>query len=474
MLPLPSSVTRSPSSPPTAPRGRTAGAGGYRNYTLDGGGEDYDPDAGFSAFDQATHWRGAGWRLVPDNAPWTTLNAEDAHPNGTNSAPNEEHWAIRRWEVPATQLIKVTWNLRKTNLNGTGVSGSLHVEGVQVDTATIAGGDGVGVSRTAYINVEAGNRIDLALTPVGVGGDRTDGADGSAFSMTIEDTVDSDSDNLADEWEFIFFPGDLGVLDGTADHDEDMDGLTDLEEQTNRTNPANSDSDTDGLSDFEEIDEHGTDPNRADTDGDGVSDGDEVLVYLSDPLDTDTDDDTFDDGREVALGTDPTDPDYTPLSGQIANSFDEWSNGEQGLNGWSYGYRNYTADGGGDDYNATSGFIAFDQATEWRGTNWRLVPGGAPWTNIAAEAGHPNGTNSAPNEEHWAIRRWTATELATVTPVALMWHTRKGNVNNDGVSGSVHVNGIQLDKATLPGSDTVGTFRVVYANLLPGPRLILR
>ncbi|MGI9244833.1 MAG: hypothetical protein ACR2RV_28780 [Verrucomicrobiales bacterium] len=467
-------------------QGANGWTGGYRNYTVDGGGADYDPATEFIAFDQATEWRGAGWRLVPENAPWTTLNQEGAHPNGENNA--EEHWVIRRWEVPVTQPIAVTWSLRKQNTNGTGVTGSLHVEGVQVDTVPIAGNDGTGVFRTYYVNATAGERVDLALTPVGPGGDTGDGSDGSFFSMTIDDevpdvadqpdgtlfiaadAVDSDTDNLADEWEFRYFPGDLGVLDGTGDSDVDMDGLTDLEEQSNSTNPDNSDTDADGLTDFDEIDEHATDPIIADTDGDRVSDGDEVLVYMSDPLVVDTDEDTFDDGREVDLGTDPTDPTYTPLTDQIANSIDEWSgDGTQGFLDWSYGYRNYTADGGGEDYNASSGFIAFDEATEWRGTAWRLVASNAPWTNLAQEATHPNGTNNV--DEHWTIRRWTAAELTTVTPVALMWHIRKNNPNNDGVSGSVHVNGEQVDKVTIPGSDTVGSYRVVYANLLPGARI---
>ncbi len=148
-------------------QGADGWTGGYRNYTLDGGGEDFDPDSEFIAFDQASEWRGTGWRLVPSNAPWTTLNADNAHPNGDNNI--EEHWVIRRWEVPVTQPIAVTWNLRKAegNPNGTGVTGSLHVEGEQVDTEAIAGNNTGGISRTYYINATVGERIDLALTPVG-------------------------------------------------------------------------------------------------------------------------------------------------------------------------------------------------------------------------------------------------------------------------------------------------------------------
>ena len=164
-------------------QGENGWVSGYRNYTQDGGGDDYDPNEDFIAFDANDHWRGEGWRLVPSNAPWTTLNLEFGHPNGPNNG--DEQWAIRRWESDRSGPLAFTWNLREQNDGGTGVGGSLHHNGVLVDSA--ATNDTNGLTRTYFLNIESGDVVDLALTPVGTGGDRSDGADGSFFSLVIDD-----------------------------------------------------------------------------------------------------------------------------------------------------------------------------------------------------------------------------------------------------------------------------------------------
>ncbi|HIL54256.1 MAG TPA: hypothetical protein EYG40_04385, partial [Verrucomicrobia bacterium] len=80
---------------------------------------------------------------------------------------------------------------------------------------------------------------------------------------------------------------------------------------------------------------------------------------------------------------------------EIANSINDFTtDGTQDSNGWVSGYRNYSQDGGGDDYNATDDFIAFDKDSHWRGDFWRIVPSNAPWTTVKAENGHPNGSNN--------------------------------------------------------------------------------
>jgi len=58
--------------------------------------------------------------------------------------------------------------------------------------------------------------------------------------------------------------------------DADLDGLTDDEESSLRTDINSSDTDQDGLTDREEVKVYSTDPLQADTDGDGYSDGEEV------------------------------------------------------------------------------------------------------------------------------------------------------------------------------------------------------
>ncbi|UCG16286.1 MAG: hypothetical protein JSV19_13430 [Phycisphaerales bacterium] len=111
---------------------------------------------------------------------------------------------------------------------------------------------------------------------------------------------DSDGDGLRDDWEMEHF-GDLSH-DGTQD--EEPDGLTNLEEFENGTDPLDPDSDDDGLSDGDEVNVHGTEPDNPDTDGDGLPDGQEIIVG-TDPLDPDHDDDGMPDGWEVDNGLDP-------------------------------------------------------------------------------------------------------------------------------------------------------------------------
>ena len=73
------------------------------------------------------------------------------------------------------------------------------------------------------------------------------------------------------------------------------------------------DSDGDGLPDWFEI-LMGTDPNNPDTDGDGLTDFQEVFIYHTNPVNPDTDGDGFTDGQEALFGSDPLNPDSTPIS----------------------------------------------------------------------------------------------------------------------------------------------------------------
>jgi hypothetical protein len=68
------------------------------------------------------------------------------------------------------------------------------------------------------------------------------------------------------------------LVSGDAGLDGDSDGLTNLQEFLNNTNPKNADSDDDGLTDGVEVIEYGTEPLNSDTDNDGYSDGEEVAA----------------------------------------------------------------------------------------------------------------------------------------------------------------------------------------------------
>ncbi|MGJ8725027.1 MAG: sulfatase-like hydrolase/transferase [Roseibacillus sp.] len=106
-------------------------------------------------------------------------------------------------------------------------------------------------------------------------------ADGSVGTLVTlyEGFIDLDGDQMNDAWEQANF----GDLSRDGDEDFDDDGLTDLLEFQNNTQPKNPDSDNDLL-----------------------TDGEEINLYQTDPLDSDSDDDSNPDGFEIAKATDPT------------------------------------------------------------------------------------------------------------------------------------------------------------------------
>jgi outer membrane protein OmpA-like peptidoglycan-associated protein len=149
--------------------------------------------------------------------------------------------------------------------------------------------------------------------------------DGDGKTDGEEGTIDSDGDGTIDALE-------------PADEDADGDGVPD--EQDSSNNDATNDTDGDGINNDVEV-VRGTNPLKADSDDDGKndllegvvdSDGDGKIDAIesstndtdndgiSDELDSedtnpnnDTDGDGIGNAHEVAAGTDPSDPDSTPL-----------------------------------------------------------------------------------------------------------------------------------------------------------------
>jgi hypothetical protein len=120
------------------------------------------------------------------------------------------------------------------------------------------------------------------------------------------DIADTDGDGLSDLFEYENQTDPLQTSDTTQDSDGD--GLDLLAEQAQGTSALVADTDEDGLSDGEEV-TLGTDPLSQDSDEDGLLDGDEVQTHQTDPLNDDSDGDTLLDGQEVQLGTDPNSQD---------------------------------------------------------------------------------------------------------------------------------------------------------------------
>lgn len=133
---------------------------------------------------------------------------------------------------------------------------------------------------------------DIALNEQQVNATRDAGP-----NTIIDFGADRDGDQMPDTFEDLY---DFLDADDPSDAslDEDEDGLSNLEEYQNKTNPENPDSDGDGLSDGDEVNTHGTSPTNADSDDDGLSDGDELTVTNTLPLNADSDDDGIDDGYE--------------------------------------------------------------------------------------------------------------------------------------------------------------------------------
>ena len=193
---------------------------------------------------------------------------ENTHPNGTNSAPNEEHWTVRRWTavgLDGPTDIRVYWMHRAQNLNGDGTTGAIYLNGEQLDSIAVS--DATSDIRSYYLNIDNGDIIDQVVTPVGTSGNRSDGSDGSTNWMRIDTRIptvpvqpdgtffvrlnapDVDGDSIPDFIEEDLFNGDLTQL--TAEGDWDGDGATDVAEIEAGSDPTIGDSDNDGLLDGE-------------------------------------------------------------------------------------------------------------------------------------------------------------------------------------------------------------------------------
>ncbi|MFX0064596.1 MAG: hypothetical protein ACFFC7_20680, partial [Candidatus Hermodarchaeota archaeon] len=156
---------------------------------------------------------------------------------------------------------------------------------------------------------------------------------------------DTDGDTLPDGWEVTYLLDPLSSSD--AGDDPDTDGLTNLEEYNQGTDPRNSDSDGDGVNDGDEVNTYSSDPTNPDSDGDGLDDGEEVtygtiltnpdsdgdglsdydeaIIYGTNPRSNDTDGDGLPDAWEIGFllyglnATDPSDADDDPDGDGLTN-----------------------------------------------------------------------------------------------------------------------------------------------------------
>ena len=172
-------------------QGALGWSNGYYNASADDNG-DYDA-ADFIPFEGPNWvWNGSAWDWGDGNVPWTTIANNNGHPNGDNNG--DVHVAIRRWESSHSGPVSINWTLAKQNVNcGNGVTGVLAINGVEVDSATVAFDDATGVLQTHMANLSVGDLVDLGLSPLGTDDTLADGCDGSLFGMTVEEVPEPNS-----------------------------------------------------------------------------------------------------------------------------------------------------------------------------------------------------------------------------------------------------------------------------------------
>ena len=129
----------------------------------------------------------------------------------------------------------------------------------------------------------------------------------SIIDMGMDEYVDIDQDQLADQWELKYF-GSLSYTSATDDEAGGGDGLNNAQEYVLGTDPMSFDTDEDGLTDADEVNLYNTDPINNDSDYDGMNDGWELAQSLNPLSDGDGDGDLDNDGltdlEECLFGTD--------------------------------------------------------------------------------------------------------------------------------------------------------------------------
>lgn len=280
---------------------------------------------------------------------------------------------------------------------------------------------------------------------------------GSDPTNVLSTPQDTDADGLIDEWELLYF----GNLTQTGSGDFDGDLVTNLQEKTANTNPANAaswpDTDSDGLNDAWEILYFGavnhasalpglnpdgdaftnlqesnglsnpTSPSSVpgDIDGDGLGDSWEIQYFanLTHGAAEDFDNDLNSNLAEFLAGKDPT----------LATEFPD-ADGDLLNDGWEILYfgnitaQNDFGDPDGDGYdnyneqfqgtNPVLQFSSFDQDTDGLPDGWEIhffaLPGENPTSDRATIISRQNSTDNPDLDAYTNVAEFTAGSDPTV------------------------------------------------------------
>lgn len=139
-----------------------------------------------------------------------------------------------------------------------------------------------------------------------------------------------------------------------------------------------------------------------------------------------------------------------------ADSFFQFS-GQQGSNGWFYGYY----DGTGPSPYSPPDFKPMTHGPEYQafigstGSVWYVTPD-SHWTAIGPDWVHPNGTRTERQQViHWVVRRWQSSVAGAVrVTVDLADKASRADIGDNGVASHIFLDGAEVSYVVLPVGDS--------------------
>jgi hypothetical protein len=172
------------------------------------------------------------------------------------------------------------------------------------------------------------------------GGTAGNGGFIGAAELVVHPLVSSSGDGIPDWWRSKYWGHPTAEAKdlSRATDDPDGDGLNNLQEYLNGTNPLNADSDGDGINDGAEVNTYHTNPLSLDTGNCGLTDYQKIFVYHVNPTNAFPSGSLWTEGQLVGFGADPNNPSSIPLdlalrpdATGILGRYDTWGGTETPL-----------------------------------------------------------------------------------------------------------------------------------------------